>query len=287
VSTTALRADVAFVDTVAADRAAPLIRTLRANGASIVTLALMRHGAARLARASDRVIVVSEALARDLLAAGIPRSRIDVIAPGSSRAAGSGHAPNGEVRVLCVANWTRAKGIHTLLAAAARVPGISLDLVGAAVEPAYAREIRALIARPALAGRVRAHGVLTGARLDRMYRDASIFVLPSTLESYGMALSEALAHGLPAIACDIPATREVTRGAALLVAPRWVRPLATALRSLAHDDRARDALARRARARAKSLPSWRLSEREFVRVVLGLVSVRGAGARRTPGGRPS
>jgi glycosyltransferase involved in cell wall biosynthesis len=290
----ALHADVAMIDTIAAPAAAPLIRTLRANGASIVTLALMSRGAVRLARASDRVIAVGEALAGELRSAGIPRSRLSVIAPGTSRVrqARSARAVDPRpgtrgLRVLCVANWTRAKGIHTLVAAARRVPEISLDLVGAHPDAAYAARVRAEAAKPGLAGRVRVHGPLTGARLERMYRAAAIFALPSTLESYGMAVSEALAHGLPVVACAIASTRAVTGGAGLLVPPRRVGPLAVALRSLARDAGARDRLSERARARAASLPTWDRSERELVRAVLDAVSARGAGARRTRGGRPS
>ena len=271
----ALRPDVAIVDTIAAPTAMPIIRALRASGARIVTLALMRQGAAQLARDSDRVIAVSEALARELRAAGIPRKRIEVIAPGTSRVSrphrarvASSRSSVRDVRVLCVANWTRAKGIHTLVAAARRVPEVSLDLVGDETDTAYARAIRAQIAHLGLAGRVRVHGPLTGARLAAMYRAAAIFALPSTLESYGMALSDALARGLPVVACDIPATREVARGAALSVPPRRVRPLAAALRSLATDDRRREALARRARARARTLPTWERSERQLVRALL-------------------
>jgi glycosyltransferase involved in cell wall biosynthesis len=280
-----LRADVAIVDTIAASQAVPIIARLRADGSRVITLALMARGAARLARLSDRVIAVSHALAEELRRSGIARSRIVAIAPGLDRVARARRTP-GPVRVLCVANWSATKGIHTLLDAASRVPGISLDLVGAAVDAEYARRVRALGRRPRLAGRVRERGVLRGARLARAYRGASLFALPSTEESYGMALSEALAYGLPVIACDIPATREVTGDAAILVAPRRVAPLIEALRRLAGDERARAALSRRARARARALPTWERSEREFVRVVRGL-SARGVGARRTPGGRPS
>lgn len=270
-----LRADVVIVDTIAASTAGPLIRAARAHGARIVTLALMSRGAVRLAHESDRVIAVSRALAGELRDAGIPRSRIAVIAPGTTRVARAGARPvaparagDGEVRVLCVANWTRAKGIHTLLAAARDVPEISLDLVGAEPDAAYARRVREHIAHPKLAGRARVHGVATGERLERLYRGAAFFALPSTLESYGMAVGDALAHGLPVIACDIPATREVTKGAALLVPPRRVRALQEALRSLAGDQRRRDSLARRARIRASRLPTWHQSEGRLVREIL-------------------
>jgi glycosyltransferase involved in cell wall biosynthesis len=83
-----------------------------------------------------------------------------------------------------------------------------------------------------------------------------------------MALSDALAHALPVVACDIPATREVTGGAALLVPPRRAGPLAEALRSVATDAGRRATLGQRARARAVSLPTWERSERALADAVL-------------------
>jgi glycosyltransferase involved in cell wall biosynthesis len=288
-----LRAEIVVVDTIAAASATPIVGVLRRNGARIVTLALMSRGAVRLARRSDAAIAVSRTLGSELRAAGIPASRIAVIPPGTSRVTKArarrlgGLRTGRAVRVLCVANWTRAKGIHTLIAAARRVPEVSLDLVGAHPDARYARRMLAQIAHADLAGRIRVRGALTGARLERLHEAADIFVLPSTLESYGMAVGEALARGLPVIACDIAATREVTRGAAVLVPPGRVRPLTTSLRTIATDARRRDILSARASQRAKTLPSWERTERELARAVLRAVSARGADARRTRAGRPS
>jgi glycosyltransferase involved in cell wall biosynthesis len=127
--------------------------------------------------------------------------------------------------------------------------------------------VRALAAHPALAGRVRVRGALGPGALEREYRRASVFALPSTRESYGMAVAEAMAHGLPVIACDIPASRELAAGAALLVPPRRVAPLAAALDVLTHDEHRRRDLGRLARARSRTLPTWAQTERALVRVV--------------------
>jgi len=132
---------------------------------------------------------------------------------------------------------------------------------------AYAARVRRLLVHHGLARRVRVHANLGGAALERRYRSATAFVLPSVRESYGMALASALAYGLPSIACDIPATREVAGDAALLVAPGRVGPLADALRSLTQDRQLRDRLRSRALRRARSFPTWRRSETAFVRLV--------------------
>jgi len=261
-----VRARLVLVDTIAASLAAPHLARLRARGSEVVTLALMSQGALVLARRSDRVISCSRALADELVAGGIDRRRIAVVKPGRDRVR---PRPDAKRRgpILCVANWTPGKGIHTLVAAVARVPDVSLDLVGDAPDPTYAARVRRAIAIPGLAGRVRVCGSLGRAALERLYAAASIFALPTIREGYPIAFVEALAHGLPIVGCDIPAVREVTAGAAILVPPDRVAPLAAALKRLVSDDRARHALAGRSVRRARKLPTWAESEARFIRAV--------------------
>jgi len=63
-------------------------------------------------------------------------------------------------------------------------------------------------------------GRLTGAALAQAYRQADVFVFPSTTETLGLVLMEALASGLPVVAFDSPASRDLLSGcpAARLVA---------------------------------------------------------------------
>jgi glycosyltransferase involved in cell wall biosynthesis len=261
-----LRAPLVLVDTIAASLAAPHLARLRARGSEVIALTHMRQGAMVLARRADRVIAVSRALADELVAGGIDPRRIAVIRPGRERVAVRPHRNMGR-RVLCVGNWTPAKGIHTLVAAVARLPGVSLDLVGDTPDAAYAARVRLAIGARGLARRVRVYGSLGVAALERRYAAASVFALPSIREAYGIAYAEALAQGLPVVGCDIPATREVTGSAAILVAPGRVRPLVAALEKLLTDDRSRRALARRSLLRARQLPTWAESEARFVHAI--------------------
>jgi glycosyltransferase involved in cell wall biosynthesis len=275
-----LSAPLVVVDTIAASLAAPHLARLRASGSEVVALAHMAQGATSLARRADRVIAVSRALADELAASGIDRRRIVVVTPGrESIAARAGRRSDG--RILCVANWTPSKGIHMLIAAAARVPGISLDLVGDTPDAMYAARVRRAIAARGLAGRVRVYGSLGRAALERRYAAASIFALPSIREGYPIVFVEALAHGLPVIGCDTPAVREVTGGAAILVPPGRVAPLAAALEKLVTDERTRRELTRRSLRRARLLRTWAESEARFVRAVRSRRAVVWNRTRRT------
>jgi glycosyltransferase involved in cell wall biosynthesis len=47
--------------------------------------------------------------------------------------------------------------------------------------------------------RVFIHGPASGEELSAAYLDAELFILPSVFETYGMVLTEALAHGVPVV----------------------------------------------------------------------------------------
>jgi glycosyltransferase involved in cell wall biosynthesis/putative flippase GtrA len=68
--------------------------------------------------------------------------------------------------------------------------------------------------RAELAGLFPAHaasflGILHGDDLARQYADADVFVFPSMTDTLGLVLLEALASGLPIVAADSPASREL------------------------------------------------------------------------------
>src|SRR6185436_11275715 len=43
------------------------------------------------------------------------------------------------------------------------------------------------------------HGSVAAAELSAVYRDASVLILPTLCDGFGLVVSEALAHGLPVI----------------------------------------------------------------------------------------
>jgi glycosyltransferase involved in cell wall biosynthesis len=97
---------------------------------------------------------------------------------------------------------------------------------------------------------------------------SDVFVLASRFEGYGMALAEAIAHGLPVVstmAGAIPDT--VPEDTGLLVPPNDVAALARALRRLITDRAERQRLATNARAAATLLPTWQESARLFARAI--------------------
>jgi glycosyltransferase involved in cell wall biosynthesis len=105
--------------------------------------------------------------------------------------------------------------------------------------------------------------------LAEVYGRADVFVLASVFESYGMALAEALAHGLPVVSTTGGAIPEIVpRTAGLLVEPGNATGLSQALEVVINDPALRARLAAGARAAGRRLPTWAEATTRFAEEVL-------------------
>jgi glycosyltransferase involved in cell wall biosynthesis len=60
-------------------------------------------------------------------------------------------------------------------------------------------------------------GFIADAELGALYRGASLFVLPSLFEGFGMPAVEAIALGAPTLVSDLPVLREVSLNGAYYI----------------------------------------------------------------------
>jgi glycosyltransferase involved in cell wall biosynthesis len=210
--------------------------------------------------AVQRVIVTSPFTARVVARLGVPAERIAVVVPGVDPAPPRVAAPATPPLLLCVATVTRRKGHLVLIEAFARIADLAWTLVcigSLEREPDTAGAVRAAIEARGLSARIDLAGERAAAQLGAQYRRASLFVLASYYEGYGMVLAEALAHGLPIVATAGGAVSEtVPEGAGLLVPPGDAAALAAALRCALSDDALYRRLAACATAAAATLPRW-------------------------------
>ena len=143
----------------------------------------------------------SEAEAANLLrfAPGVP---VKVIANGvdvpeiADRAA----APQSTRTVLFVGRLYPVKGLPALIEAWARVrpPSWSLRIAGPD-EAGHRSQLERAVAAAGLGEVISFLGPVYGERKRAEFMNADIFALPSHSESFGMAVAEALAHGLPVL----------------------------------------------------------------------------------------
>jgi len=232
----------------------------------------LQHSEMRALAAARGVIVTSPFTARHLGADfGVPPERIAVVEPGTEPAPlASGSADDG-LSLLCVATITPRKG-HALLAEA--LAGLkdrpwTLHCAGSlTMDPACADALARTIARHGLEQRIVMHGEQDEAGLRKLYQHADAFVLPSFHEGYGMALAEAIAHGLPVISTRAGAIADtVPPEAGLLVPPGDLPALRAALQRLLDDAPWRAQLGAGARAARTRLPGWADSSARFAQAL--------------------
>lgn len=222
----------------------------------------------RALNACRGIIVTSPFTASRLTRLGLTERAPRVVEPGVDRAPLStsvearlsGRERPGAQRLLCVASLTPRKGQDVLVRALAGLTGRDWHCVLAGSrqrDTAYAGRVAELIAETGLAGRIECTGECDSAALAAEYRSASVCLLPSHYEGYGMVVSESLARGLPMITTTGGALAETAPGdCCLKVEPDDVEALRSALQRWLDDAALRDRLTRCAAARREALQDW-------------------------------
>jgi glycosyltransferase involved in cell wall biosynthesis len=209
-------------------------------------------------RAARRVVVTSRSCREILLVSGIAPERVSVVEPGTD-AAPLATRCGDPVRLLCVATVNAGKGYELLIEALAPLAPLRwhLTCVGSLTRsPKTVERLRAQLQRTGLAERVTLVGEVKADEVARFYLGADLFVLPTRFESYGMAVAEAVACGLPVISTRTGAIPElVGANAGLLVDPD-VASLREALQRVLSDPVLRASLGRGATIARGTLPRW-------------------------------
>jgi glycosyltransferase involved in cell wall biosynthesis len=93
----------------------------------------------------------------------------------------------------------------------------------------------------------------------RCYAEATIAIVPSVYEGFGLPAGEAMACEVPVVSTTGGALPEVVGDAGELVPPRDVEALTAAIAGLLEDPERREELGRRGRERIDSLFCWRVT----------------------------
>jgi glycosyltransferase involved in cell wall biosynthesis len=252
------------------------------GGSGHETVASERNYEDPLLRA-DRLVAVSDHGRNVLLGRGVSPGRIHVVPPGFDGVplgGGSHVLRDGPVRALCVAQWIERKGILTLVEAwtLRERKGAVLELIGETeADPDYAVLVREDI-EAAPRGSILVSGCVDDAALGASYAAADLFVLPSRYEGYGIVYAEALAFGLPIIACAAgPVPDLVGREAAVLVRPDDKDALSAALDLLLGDPKLRVRMSAAASRRASHLPRWEQTVAGFEQILRTAAETRESG----------
>jgi glycosyltransferase involved in cell wall biosynthesis len=149
----------------------------------------------------------------------------------------------GERMVLYVGRLAKEKNVELLLNALAHASDRTLKLVVAGDGP-HRTELERLAVQSGVSPATRFLGALPREALPDLYASADAFAMPSTTETQGLVLAEALAAGAFVIAAEAPQNRDVLGDAGVIVAPS-PQAFADALQAIPAEGRLERAGARR------------------------------------------
>ncbi len=137
-------------------------------------------------------------------------------------------------RLIYLGRLHPKKGIEALIEALGDLPDdFSIDIYGAG-DAGYTVKLQQAAAH--LGSRVCFHGHVTGADKTTAFAKADLFVLPSYSENFGIAIAEALAHGLPVLTTTATPWQSLeARGCGRCIAMEHA-DLAAEIRALATQD---------------------------------------------------
>lgn len=111
------------------------------------------------------------------------------------------HAPTGRIRLVTLGRLSYEKGHDVLVRALERVVASGVDVELTVIGDGPERSsLESLSAGSAVGDRITFTGTLLGDDVPARFAEADVFVLPSRQEGFGVALIEAMATGLPAVA---------------------------------------------------------------------------------------
>ena len=222
-------------------------------------------------RAATGVVVTSEWTRQQVLTRyEIAACRVQVARPGVDRVAAPARPVRGQL--ICVGSLGRHKGQDLLVEALAELGHLDWHCVLAGPldrDPDFVNQLQTRITDLGYGNRIRLAGVLTGAALSHAYTTADLLIAPSRSETYGMAVTEALAHGVPVIAAAVGGLPEALGFSADGTRPGQLIPagdaaaLAVAIGDWLGDERLRHGLRAAAANRRSKLRGWEQTTQEI------------------------
>jgi glycosyltransferase involved in cell wall biosynthesis len=205
--------------------------------------------------AADAVLVPSAFARRSFVEHGMAAEKLHSIPLGVDTANYKKCAPrDGRFRILFVGQLSVRKGLHYLLQAFKRadLKDATLVLVGAE-QP----ETKALLARYPVSS-IEITGPLSRSEVATQMSRASVFVLPTIEDGFGLVMSEALACGCPVIATENTGAPDLYADGVegCIVPARDSDALAQSLIRLYRDPELRESMSQKAVGRVRHIGGW-------------------------------
>ena len=238
--------------------------------------ASLRGGELRALQHASRIVVTGSESYSILRGCGTPSDRLRIVEPGTDRGSLARGSCGPSVHVVCVATLNAIKGHDLLIRSLARLRDLNwrLSCAGSIThDAATVASVRHLIGDVEIEERVTLLGELAAPELERLLDSADVFALATRFETFGMAVAEAVARGLPVVSTRTGAIpRIVGNEAGLLVPPDTEDALTAALRCVIGDPAVRASLRAGALRARDRLEPWPAAVRKFATVLTELVN---------------
>lgn len=215
----------------------------------------------KVARQLNNIVTVSESSKRDLCRAfGVPETRVDVIVNGvdANIFKPLPHTPREPRLLITTASADQPlKGTQYLIPAFARLremyPDLHLIFIG---RPKPGGTTAKLIDQHNLADAITFRHGISAETIVELYARATIAVVPSEYEGFGLPAAEAMACAVPVVATDGGALPEVVGDAGMTVPRSNPAALTEAIATLLDDKEQRENLGSRGRIRMLEEFCW-------------------------------
>ena len=231
----------------------------------------------RVARGLHHITTVSESSRRDIAEAfGIEQDRISVVHNGID--SNVFHPVEGIERepekLISTASADQPlKGTTHLVKALsilqATYPNLTLTIIG---KPKIGGATETLINELKLDQSINFKSGLTTQEICELYASASIAVVPSEYEGFGLPAGEAMACGVAVISTDGGALPEVVGDAAVVVKTKSAEALANGIATLIENPKRRDALAKAGRERILAEFNWKTAAQKMTSLYLSVIN---------------
>lgn len=232
--------------------------------------------------ASTAAVITTSAWTRDWLITryALAPGRVHVAEPGVQPADIAERSPSGG-RFICVAAVVPHKGQDVLADALLAMTHRDWDcrFVGAlGRDSRFVAQLRTKIHEAGADHRIGLAGVRSGDHLAATYASADLLIAPSRTEAYGMAVTEALARGIPVVTTDVgglpAAMGHDDKGSrpGILIQPDDPARLAQVLGEWLDDEPLRRRLRESALQRRETLPRWKDTTAQVAQVLAGVAA---------------
>lgn len=166
--------------------------------------------------------------------------------------------------ILTASNLYEYKNIHVLIQAISLIDedlrkSFKLKIVGKIIrDSSYFQFLEGLVESLSLGDRVEFLDYVPDQALKELYLNATLFVFPSEMETFGFPMVEALAYGCPLLVNDTPFSKEICGDAAWYYSYNDPKSLADNIHRIFHERR--ESISASRRIQRSSRFSW---EREF------------------------